>query len=318
MIRPLAALLAASLAAIGAIGASGAPTAPSPAPAAVPGAARPAPAPGPAPLAERLGWNARERTHAGIRALAAGHAATAAAALDTALRLHPLDPSSEFNAGTGRLAAGRSDAVEPLERAAAAAGPGLAADAWYNLGNARLTARDARGAVDAYVESLRRDPARKDAKHNLELALRELERQRRQPAKRPDSGSGAPPQQKGKPQEADSKDGSRSPSAATNRDRGGAESTDPSAMRNRGARSRTTAGPADRPAGATPSESSTAATASARPRPDSGLSGYRDQPDLDAKQAAALLQAVENLERQQRRQRALERARARGEQDIDW
>ncbi len=61
--------------------------------------------------------------------------------------------------------------------------PTLAPAAWYNLGNARLGGADARGAIDAYREALLRRPDFAAAKHNLELALRELERQRQEQEK---------------------------------------------------------------------------------------------------------------------------------------
>jgi Tfp pilus assembly protein PilF len=313
VIRPLSSLLLATVAALG----SAAPPAPPTATTQQPATA-PAPPSGPAPLAERLGWNARERTRAGIHDLKAGHSDAAARSLDTALRLDPADPLAEFNAGTGRLAAGRPDAARLLEHAAAGAAPGLASDAWYNLGNARLAARDAHGAVEAYVQSLRRDPGRRDAKHNLELALRELDRQQRQQRAESSeqerkSGDRSRERERERSEQADARP---SPTGSQNPSQPGGEERDPSSFRNQGAQSRTTRGEADRPSGA--SAQGAAAQPATRPRPDSALPGYRDQPDLDAKQAAALLRAVENLERQQRRQRALERARARGEQDIDW
>ena len=52
-------------------------------------------------------------------------------------------------------------------------------------------------------------------------------------------------------------------------------------------------------------------------RSDSPLPEFEDQPDMTAEQAAAILEAVENLEREQRRQQAIEQMkRAKG--DRDW
>ena len=133
-----------------------------------------APVPG-----ERWLFNAGERTRSGLALWGDGEGAEAARGVfEQALRLAPEAPESRFNAGTARLATGAEGATALLEEAARGAGPELAPRAWYNLGNARLGAGDAAGAVSAYVESLRRDPASADAKHNLELALRALERQR--------------------------------------------------------------------------------------------------------------------------------------------
>ena len=102
------------------------------------------------------------------------------APLDSALRLQPGDPLVEFNAGTAHLGANRPDAAQLLEQAAKHAPPGLAADAFYNLGNARLETKDAQAAIDAYKSALRAQSDLPDAKRNLELALRLLEEQQRQ------------------------------------------------------------------------------------------------------------------------------------------
>jgi Ca-activated chloride channel family protein len=69
-----------------------------------------------------------------------------------------------------------------------AAGPGRPSEAWYNAGNARYRIAEAAEAADpedsqrywdsavaAYRESLLRDSGDRDAKHNLELALRKRE-----------------------------------------------------------------------------------------------------------------------------------------------
>jgi len=137
------------------------------------------PAPEVPAAGERWLFNAGERTHAGLGAWGEGTDPEAARPpFEQALRLAPEAAETRFNAGTARLAAGAEGAAPLLEGAARDATPELAPRAWYNLGNARLGAGDAAGAVAAYVESLRRDPASIDAKHNLELALRELERQR--------------------------------------------------------------------------------------------------------------------------------------------
>ncbi|MCB1009292.1 MAG: hypothetical protein KDB94_10395, partial [Acidobacteria bacterium] len=45
---------------------------------------------------------------------------------------------------------------------------------------------------------------------------------------------------------------------------------------------------------------------------------FKDQEDMTAEQAAALLQAVEDLERQQRRERALDQARKKAKVEKDW
>jgi tetratricopeptide (TPR) repeat protein len=54
---------------------------------------------------------------------------------------------------------------------------GLAARAWYNLGNAHFDAQQWPQAIEAYQEALRIQPDDEDAKHNLELALQQLQQQ---------------------------------------------------------------------------------------------------------------------------------------------
>jgi tetratricopeptide (TPR) repeat protein len=66
------------------------------------------------------------------------------------------------------------------EQALKTANPTLAARAWYNLGNAYFDAQQWMPAIEAYQEALRLQPDDQDAKHNLELALQNLEMQQQQ------------------------------------------------------------------------------------------------------------------------------------------
>lgn len=292
-------------AALGAAGVRGGPAAPAAAPGAA-AAAEPVAAPAPLSWLERWGWNPRERTARGLARRERGDDAAAAEALDTAWSLAPSDPLAAYNAGTGRLAAGRPDAAGPLARAAREAPPGLAADAFYNLGNARLGARDARGAIDAYVETLRRAPERADAKHNLELALRALEDERRQHQQQepPPPTGDSPPQP--------------SPSAGES----GEPEEEPSEPDERAEPSNPPSSPGDAdgerpppPAGAPPPPTSSPGDPQGRPSP---LPQFKDVPEMNAEQAAALLAAVENLEREARRERSRQRAGERAEVERDW
>lgn len=54
------------------------------------------------------------------------------------------------------------------------------AEAYYNLGNAKMKLQDLQGAVDAYKQALRNDPTDEDARHNLMLAKKQLEQQQQQ------------------------------------------------------------------------------------------------------------------------------------------
>jgi tetratricopeptide (TPR) repeat protein len=243
--------------------------------------------------AERLLYNPRERTERARGAYERKDNGAATRNADTALRLAPGDPLAQFNDGTAHLAAhhGRK-AVETLDKATRAAGSELAPAAFYNLGNARLAAGDVDGAIAAYRETLLRDPARRDAKHNLELALR---RQHQNPTPAP----GGRPGQMGRNNNPNQPGQSKSP---------GGQQGNPT-QANTGAPKPGEGPPA--PQGS-PGPSQRAAAGGDR------LRGFRDQPDMSSGEAKALLAAVENLERQERRQQAAQRAKARAAQGKDW
>jgi hypothetical protein len=48
------------------------------------------------------------------------------------------------------------------------------------------------------------------------------------------------------------------------------------------------------------------------------LAGYQDQPEMSAGEAAAVLEAVQNKERQERRQQAARQLRQRAANGEDW
>lgn len=247
---------------------------------------------------ERWLYNPRERTAGAIEAYEAGEPERAADLADTALRLAPEDPKTRFNAGTAHLAAGRERrAIALLEKAVSGEtgkDPELAPAAHYNLGNARLSARDAAGAVEAYKQALRLAPDDANAKHNLELALREREKQR-QRMRGPGEGSrGRRPQ------------GKREPSGGGGQS--GPPNQDPSRSNDPGRQEQPQGQGRPQDQGQRPNQGG---QGSALPR-------FQNQPDMNAQEAAALLQAVENLERQQRRQQAAQRARQQSARGKDW
>lgn len=87
-------------------------------------------------------------------------------------------------------------AQQAFENAAAMAKGGQAqARAYYNLGNAHLTQRKYQEAVNAYKETLKRVPNDEDARYNLALAQKMLERQQQQQNKDKDKGKDKDKQQ---------------------------------------------------------------------------------------------------------------------------
>jgi tetratricopeptide (TPR) repeat protein len=241
---------------------------------------------------ERWLHNAGERTRAAIQDVESGRVDDAAAALETASRLKSDDPLVQYNTGTGRLMSGQGDAEPPLELATQGLQeqPARAADAWYNLGTARLQKHNAAGATQALKEALRRDPHDQNAKFNLEIALARLqeEQQRKQERKRSQASS---KKQKTRPSESAS---SQERSASADQQRKPQVGDKPA--------------PGD------------AASATQRPtqKKKSPLPQFEAQPDMSAEQAASILQAVENLEREQRRAEAEKRVRRLPNGDKDW
>jgi Ca-activated chloride channel homolog len=53
----------------------------------------------------------------------------------------------------------------------------IKANSWYNTGNALFSMGKFKESAESYIQALKLDPADKDAKHNLELALMKLKQQ---------------------------------------------------------------------------------------------------------------------------------------------
>jgi len=123
----------------------------------------------------------------GNRSYAEGDFGGAAASYQEALREDPRQPVARFNLADARFRSGDLDAAETGYRQLADAEggieadyPGLPAAAYYNLGNVHLARQQPQEALEAYIQSLLRDPGREDAKFNLELARLMLEQQQQQ------------------------------------------------------------------------------------------------------------------------------------------
>jgi Ca-activated chloride channel homolog len=244
--------------------------------------------------AERWLYNPRERIERSIEAQGKGKPKEAVGPADTALRIAPDDPLVQYDAGTAHLAAGRERRAVPLlEKAAQGAGAELSPAAHYNLGNARLAAGDASGAVEAYKQVLKTEPGNQNAKFNLELALREEQKQ----------GMGL----RGRP--AGSR-GNRSPNR------------DPSNTPGRGKPDQNPNRPQNRPSppqqGDRQQPGEQGDSRQGDQQRDDRLPRFRNQPEMNAREAASVLSAVENLERQQRRDQAAKRARQRAAKGKDW
>ena len=242
-------------------------------------------------------FNARERTASGLRELEKGNADAAAERFEMAERLAHGSPVTIFNSATAQLLAAREGAAERLTEAVALAPHELLPAANFNLGNARLAEGEPAAAIEAYKQTLRLDPANAAAKFNLEVAQRMLEQQEQQQQQQQGSSGGEEEQEQVSPESEDE-------------DRSEHQQQQPG-----------------EPPREEPQEPAPDPEASPAPQPDSRdqdseqqspLPSFDDQQDMTAEQAAAILEAVENLERDQRRQQALERAKKRARAGKDW
>ena len=249
---------------------------------------------------ERWLYNPRERAAEASERYGRGQAREALGPIETALRLAPDDPRVAYDAGTIHLAAGRErKAAELLERAAQQAPEGLAPSAWYNLGNARLAGGDAAAAVEAYRQVLRRAPGHQEAKWNLELALRERERERLRMSS-PRAGSQGDRSGEGSSSDRPGADDPANPDERRDRP---SDARDPGERQGQGGEGEPRQPPRQPSAGEGERR---------------GLPRFQDQPEMSASEAAALLQAIENLERRQRREEAARQSRERAAEGKDW
>lgn len=98
-----------------------------------------------------------------------------------ALAQDPENPEAHFDLGASAYRHGDLDgAATRFARVAESSDPAWAGKGYYNLGNTRLQQQDAAGAVEAYIQALKKDPGLEDARWNLELALQQLQQQQQQ------------------------------------------------------------------------------------------------------------------------------------------
>jgi Ca-activated chloride channel family protein len=120
-------------------------------------------------------------------------------------------PGVIYNMGNAYHLKGAFDsAAAEYQNALAPHDNALSAEAQYNLGNTLFRMREYQPAVEAYKQALLKNPSDLDAKHNLELALRYLERKDSTPKKQqkqqnqPDSSQKEQEKQQDQQQKQDS------------------------------------------------------------------------------------------------------------------
>ncbi len=121
-----------------------------------------------------------------------------------ALATTPGDAEALFNLGASQYRQEDFEGAANRFRMAAESGdPDLAPQSWYNLGNSQLALQDPQAAVESYIEALKRDPALEEARHNLELALRQLQQQEQQEQQQGEDGESSDEQEPQEEQDSD-------------------------------------------------------------------------------------------------------------------
>ncbi len=124
------------------------------------------------------GDTAAGKNREGNQLFAQGRYADAEKAYIEALAKVPGRPELLYNHGNSLILQKKLDsALQQLRQAASKGGQGLRTSAWYNSGNALFEMGKFQDAAQAYIQTLRNNPTDRDAKHNLELALRKLQQQ---------------------------------------------------------------------------------------------------------------------------------------------
>ena len=249
---------------------------------------------------ERLQWNPRERTAEGIEKIETEARDHALEAFETGARLDPADPLLRFNAGSAHLVAagpaGSLDSADnsgpntpggPAGFATAAAIEHLQAAADTASGelaaqsNYNLgNAKFAAGDMAGAIEAFENSLRLMPANEDAKFNLEVALQQQEQQQQQEQGGEK-------NDEENQKQENQQSPDADQEQDQGQDEQQQQQ------------------------QDSSDA-------EKDQQLPQFEDQPDMTAEQAAAILEAVENLEREQRRKQAQEQAKKRPRKGKDW
>ena len=107
-------------------------------------------------------------------------------------------------------------ALQSLRQATSKGDKGLQAESWFNAGNALFEIGKFGDSAQAYIQSLRLNPADRDAKHNLELAQKKMQEQQQKQRSQgqnqnKEKDSNQPQDQGPKDQQSKSQDSDSSP-----------------------------------------------------------------------------------------------------------
>lgn len=94
---------------------------------------------------------------------------------------NPNRPELLYNLGNTLLKQKKyNQAMQELRKALAKGDKGIQANSWFNAGNALFEIDNFKDSAQAYIQSLRINPRDRDAKHNLELALKKMKEPQQQ------------------------------------------------------------------------------------------------------------------------------------------
>ncbi len=97
----------------------------------------------------------------------------------------PGKPEILYNLGNSLIKQKKlREGVQALGQSMQKGEKGIKERAWFNTGNALFYSGNYKGSADAFIEALKLDPADRDAKHNLELALLKLKQQDQEKAQK--------------------------------------------------------------------------------------------------------------------------------------
>jgi tetratricopeptide (TPR) repeat protein len=144
-------------------------------------------------------------TNKGLKAYQSGDAAGALAAFEKARAARPDSPVTRFNEAVAQVKAGKTPEAIETFTALTREKNDLGFESHYNLGNALLGSQQLPGALAAYRDALRLRPDDARARRNLEIALRQIEQQKKDQEKdKQDQKDDKKEQQQKKPSPSDS------------------------------------------------------------------------------------------------------------------
>lgn len=137
------------------------------------------------------GQAGREKVLEGNRNYSEGDYDKALELYREALEENPDSPAIRFNLGDAQFKKEEmDDAADSFSQALQSEDPGIKSRAQYNLGNSLYRQGRLQESLSAYREALKLAPGDRDAKHNLEFVLKQLQEQQQQQKNQDQQGEG--------------------------------------------------------------------------------------------------------------------------------